>query len=410
MTLTSPLRSTLTATLLMIACGPRPPQTTTDGSPASTTSTASTTTDPGVTDTTTSQTTSQTTSPTTTSSGGPSTGPESSTTSPISGETGPGSSTGGSGTSTGDDTGGEPSPCEGLVTFKVEPDPDTGPWLVLDSPDDKAALAGVECLDGDLALLISGVGDATGLESLRIITGELMATSEDFAPVAAPFEGFDSLERIGHLDLFLANVSTLAGLESLHTIDGALTVTQSLLGDVHGLENLISVGWDVILGNCAWGPASEEKDNIKITSLAGLESLLTIGGSLQIASSELAELTIPALEAVGPIRACAAGSLVSVKLPSLTTAASIQFDHYTAYPQLSAFELPNLHHLPAKLALRGTQLTDLAGLAAIDSIGGSLELTDNPQLPTCTAQAFAAAVEIAGDILIAGNLPDQCGP
>lgn len=304
-------------------------------------------------------------------------------------------------TSTGadtEDTGGG-SLCDGLLTVTVD-----GEWLLVASPEDKAALAGVECIDGNLAIT-PDAGDATGLESLRIITGALSAGIEEppEPPPSALFQGLDNLERIGSLELFNAPVNSLAGLESLHTVDGGVVIFSAPLQDLHGLEGLHTIG-GLRLGSCAG-----EQYPSSIPSLAGLENLTVITGSINIASDAMVEVALPALESLGWLKLCNAELLASVSLPSLVAAGSIELTDFAPFPQLTALDLPKLKQIDLDLSIRKTQLADLAGLAALQSIGGSLDLQDNNLLPTCTAEAFAAGLQIGGSVSILGNLPDACG-
>lgn len=309
------------------------------------------------------------------------------------------------GTTSSGDTEGLHSLCRDLVTLTIP----NGEWLELSSPEDKAALVGVECIDGSVAIF-PGVGDAVGLETLLAISGDLLATANEAHPPVAIFTGFDNLAQIGgDLKLFHAPVPTFKGLESLHTVEGDIQTIFTNLQDVHGLEGLHTVGGSLLLGNCGWDSLSEEKDTSEIPSLAGLENLSAVGDFLDVASSLIVDLSLPDLASVGWFRVCNAGSLVQVSLPSLAEADVIAIEHYTGYPQLVALDIPELKTLHQDLLLRGTQLVDLSGFSALTSIGSNLRLIDNEQLPTCTAESFASMLMIGGDVEIAGNLADQCG-
>lgn len=49
-------------------------------------------------------------------------------------------------------------------------------------------------------------------------------------------------------------------------------------------------------------------------------------------------------------------------------------------------------------------MISLEGLSILESIGaGGLEITDNEALGDCTAEAFAAGLEVEGTVLIYGN-------
>lgn len=293
--------------------------------------------------------------------------------------------------------------CEGLVTLVVDG------FIELHTPEDKAALGGVECLVGDVYLL-PGIGDASGLESLQVVTGDVVASADGPAPPAAIFVGLDNLERIGGtLLLFDATVHTFTGLESLRRVDGSVGTWMTNLDDVHGLEGLEEIGGSLLLGECWGSEFEEEKNSSQVPSLAGLEGLRMIGGQLSVTSNVILELALPGLESVGWMHVCNAAVLESVTLPSLVAAGGILFDHYTSYPALAVLELPKLTAVQGDVWLQGTQLVDLAGLAALESVEGSLRLVGNSQLPTCTAEAFADGVMIGEDVEVEGNLADACG-
>ena len=56
------------------------------------------------------------------------------------------------------------------------------------------------------------------------------------------------------------------------------------------------------------------------------------------------------------------------------------------------------------------QLTSIAGLPLLDAVAEDFEISGNPQLPTCDAQALQMQLTtIGGMSTIAGNLADACG-
>ncbi len=311
----------------------------------------------------------------------------------------------GGSSSTGDDSTGDDSEeedlCAGLVTFKGMGKGDVM-FYVLETPEDKLELAGVECFDGDLALF-PGIGDASGLEAMRVITGRVLVTSElPKPPPQAIFQGFDNLEYMGTLELFDAAVSTFAGLESLHTLGFLRVIEDAFLQDFTGLDNLETLG-SLAIGRCIEGSP------VPIQSMAGLENLTTVTGYIVIASHKLVDFNLPALETVHELILCKGLSLTSVSLPLITELYSLEIaDQELWYPPLVSLEIPKLETIDHNLWLIGTQLVNLSGLSTLKAVGGSLEIVDNKQLPTCTAKAFAAQFNPAGSVSISGNLPDAC--
>jgi hypothetical protein len=49
---------------------------------------------------------------------------------------------------------------------------------------------------------------------------------------------------------------------------------------------------------------------------------------------------------------------------------------------------------------QNAQLTDFGGLNAFNKVGGDLIITSNPQLPMMTAQDFANAITVVGNVTI----------
>ena len=50
-----------------------------------------------------------------------------------------------------------------------------------------------------------------------------------------------------------------------------------------------------------------------------------------------------------------------------------------------------------------TTLGSMAGLDAMAEVGGALAITDNADLPTAHAQAFASSITVGSTVTISGN-------
>jgi hypothetical protein len=50
-------------------------------------------------------------------------------------------------------------------------------------------------------------------------------------------------------------------------------------------------------------------------------------------------------------------------------------------------------------------LTSLEGLSGLEVVHGDLNISRNPQLSQSEAEAFAARLEVAGEVIVQGNGP-----
>jgi len=331
-------------------------------------------------------------------------GTSTSTTSGTGAET-EGTSTTGTNTSTTAETGaeteGEVHPlCAGLVTLVPTEDMLESGHFVLRTHADKQVLAGVECFVGNL-VLVPGLVDASGLESLRVVTGKVLATNDNDAvpPTSTLFVGLDALEHIGgHFALWGDEITSLHGLEALRAIDGSLALDADL-EDLGGLEGLETIGGSLKAGDCAGEPLSST-----LPSLDGLDGLTSVKTIILNAPKLTGPQVLPMLAQLSLLRVCQSGA-ASLSLPALVQAGEIDIDS----EQWTALEASSLTMLAGDLRLTGTGMSGLDGLGGLTSIGGDLGIGGNKQLPTCVAKAFAEGLIVAGMVNIMGNLPDACG-
>lgn len=309
------------------------------------------------------------------------------------------STTAGTGSETED---GEVHPlCAGLVTFVPPEDMRGGKYFILRTPADKQLLAGVECFDGDLGL-VPGLVDASGLESLRVITGDVLASDDnEAAPATATlFIGLDALQLIGgHFVIWGSEITSLHGLGALRTIGGSLAA-EADLDDLEGLEGLETIGESLKIGQCAG-----ETLPVLLPSLTGLKSLKSVESIIVNAPKLTGPQVLPALTQFSLLEVCNSAA-ANLSLPALVEAGEI---NVTGSKQWSGLVAPSLTTLSGDLVLSGTGISEVAGLAGLTSIGGDLIIGANQKLPTCVAKAFAEALMVAGMVSIGGNLPDACG-
>ena len=151
----------------------------------------------------------------------------------------------------------------------------------------------------------------------------------------------------GSLEIYNPKLTSLAGLESLTSVGGDLDINWNLaLTTLSGLENVTSVGGDLNI-----------ESNYSLTSLSGLENITSVGGGLDIGGN---------------------------------------------YTLTSLSDLQNLTSVGGGLVINwNTALTSLSGLENITSIGGSMCFDDNAAL---TSLGMTGLQRIGGDFSIYYNL------
>ena len=253
------------------------------------------------------------------------------------------------------------------------------------SDDDKAALAGICIVTGDLHLGSRVLRDLSGLESLESVEGTLIIGGET-DDIGTPI---------------LSALTSLQGLQGLQTVGGSLLVQfNGELEGLLGLGRLTSVGGELRISLF----------NRRLRSLAGLEALTTVGGPVSIRSNA----AFTSLEGLNNLTT-AGGLLVStpavVSLNGLSSLSSIEGDLTIQQTR----ELTSLAGLGELASVAGDitigrasesgctspecgnrALTDLA-LGNLSSLGGGLRIDDNPALPTCQTEALAERLGVVCD-------------
>lgn len=191
------------------------------------------------------------------------------------GVSGSGSSTGaGDGDST---TGGlDCDPAKTLIIAENEK-------VLLDEPADVLALAGIECIDGQVQLYGSA-GSLAPLKSLRRISFSLGAYGDGFTDNG--LLGLENLEFIGEgITISSTDLLDLSGLEGLKEVGWVNLHLNSKLVSVDGLDGLEMLHGGLYLGSNLLG------SNHLLASVAALAGLQEIGGDLEISGTALADLT-----------------------------------------------------------------------------------------------------------------------
>lgn len=299
--------------------------------------------------------------------------------------------------------------------------------------EDVAALGACRVIEGDLIVENAAMTSLAGLEGLREVHGRLtigsrpgwgtrpsaltsLAGLEGLGSVGGDLSvlgnrsltslrGLDSLERVGGSLLLVGNdaLASLEALAALTEVGGDLVIDASghaatlpdALHGLDGLEGLVEIGGDLRVV-CDLG----------LESLAGLGSLATVGGSVEVTNAHFSGCRLvvdgpPALATVGG----------DVRIEGL--------------PATDLHGLASLEEVGGSLVLsRLSSLTSLAGLEALERVGGDLVVEDDPSLPDLDdlerlselgglsvqrnealvgLEGLSAVGAVRGDALIAGN-------
>ncbi|MBZ5712709.1 leucine-rich repeat domain-containing protein [Nannocystis pusilla] len=186
-------------------------------------------------------------------------------------------------------------------------------------------------------------------------------------------------------------LTSLAGLESLTHVRGSLRFVGNYnLVDIGALANLQTLG-------------GLDISSAPFDDLSPLVSLTHLG-SLTVSYSKFTDLApLPALQQLGHVDLFLNSELVDLTLlAGVTSLESLRLYHNDALvdmPELSGLaEVTGDVYIGDNASLPG--LDDLAGLK---SIGGRLVVVVNPALPQADAVAWADTIEVAGDRKVAGN-------
>lgn len=180
------------------------------------------------------------------------------------------------------------------------------------------------------------------------------------------------------------DISNLNGFNVLSSIDGSIYIyNNSNLTDLTGLDNLISVGGSLHIGDVQGG------GNFILTSLTGLKGLTSIGGDLEISSNPHLD-SLSALENLAFI----GGYLDINDNDDLTSLAGLE----------------GVNAIGGALAIyENFNLTSLSGLGNVTNVGGNFFINWNQNLESLSD--LASLTSIGGNFLIGfnGSLIDLTG-
>jgi hypothetical protein len=243
------------------------------------------------------------------------------------------------------------------------------------------------------------------LPQLRSVTGPTLQDSSFDRPGV----------QIGNQNL--NDLSTPISLPALETIRGTVTIYFPVQ-----LPSLVRIAGSLIIENQISAPTLQEV-TAKVSYLRdGLsaDNLTTIGGPLGI-GYYATTVSLPGLASVDSINAIASpassGSyLTTLNLPALTTvtgtvasrnpgAIRIRATH------LTAISFPALPSLPGNLEIDSNRLLTSLDVPLLTSVGPSLSITSNEDLPNCYATDLLAQLQAAGwsgTWTISGNGSGTC--
>ena len=152
---------------------------------------------------------------------------------------------------------------------------------------------------GDFTIFgTSNLTDLSGLENIEIIGGSLVIGDNDEPnSVLVTLNGLNNLDSIGHHFTIInndllsdlagfdnlkyvnhnltisgnSNLLSLEGIESLEEVGGNLNIREYNIEDLHGLDGLKTIGWQLIIEYCS-----------NLINLNGLDSLQTINNKIYL--------------------------------------------------------------------------------------------------------------------------------
>nr|NQU91118.1 T9SS type A sorting domain-containing protein [Bacteroidota bacterium] len=238
-------------------------------------------------------------------------------------------------------------------------------------------------IEGDVNIETINILNLNGLDVLTSIGGHL-----EFRLVIllSDFEGLNNLTEIGG-GFLLSNSSLMnfTGLDNLEYIGGDLKIQENqVLSSLSGLENLVSIGGDLVID-----------DNDDLTDLSGFENLdgmtimnLTITNNPILSQCDASficdYLESPNGKVIIHSNALGFRNPVEIAAGCGITLPCLPYGDYFFYSQadIDAFpqNYPACIDLEGDVTIIGSTITNLNGLVALNSVGGSVNIQYNPLL------------------------------
>ncbi len=236
-----------------------------------------------------------------------------------------------------------------------------------------------------------------GLSSLTSVGGALFLGNLTFQDdYSLSFAGLSALESVGGIVFFDQNVAAkdFTGLESLKIIRGDLTVggTDGIsLGSLRGLERV-----EEITGTIQFSYQ-------RIKDFQGLNNLQRIGGNIQLENNRFESFDgLENLEVVVGYISAFDNPITSVEgLRSLRVVGSIELEA----PLELLVGLEQLRQVDGTLGFSYTSITDVSPLQGVENITGNLSFVGNSDLTECCIiPSLIAATQ--GEVFLSDNAPE----
>lgn len=314
--------------------------------------------------------------------------------------------------------------------------------ITVRSSAELSALAGVNCIDGDLLIAGTDADDLDALSDLQTITGDIVIAGNG---ELTSLSGLRNLAQVGDTYLVQGNdkladiaaigglrraaqitivgndgLTDLSGFESFVDLHSLLTIANNgNLTSLSGLDNLTTTSRTLVI-----------RANRNLTSLAALDRLrsgvlIEISGNASLPQVSLAALekvdgrilvntnaaatrvTFPALTTVGDfIQLNGNAALTTVELPALLTIAGLLVNNATS---LAALRAPSLVFATGSIELQAVARLVSLDFADLGSIGGGLLINNAPMLPSLAGFPRLGSIGQALTVNAAGGLTSFSG-
>lgn len=265
-------------------------------------------------------------------------------------------------------------------------------------------LASLESVGEDLTLWELGL-TSLGMSSLTSVAGDFWIgqTGEDRYGIGwtdridlADLAGLEALESVGG-DLGIYGPDSFVGVDSLVSIGGNLDIASCGATDLTGLDALASVGGNVMISN---------SDVVVLTGLGALE---TVGGSVRLSELDGPTLSLAGLDSLTSLTSLGlddvAGAVDLTGFPALTTLpGGLELTSCDNLTSLDGAE--GLTELGALTITSNKTLVDVVALHGLSAVSGNVTIRGNVTLASADADALVAAIEsIGGTVDVSGNGP-----
>ncbi len=222
--------------------------------------------------------------------------------------------------------------------------------------------------------------------------------------------------------VYTADITSLQGLSKLKTITGGLTIRScSQLTSLVGLDNITSIGTDLfVIENdrlknfSGLGKLTTVPNSITIRLNDSLENLFGLGTITGAITGQIKITDNPVMDSITPLNGITStGSDVTIKRNNLSNLSGLE-NITTIGGFLNVRQEPSLTSISHLLSLTSVGsntlnisnnplLTNLTGLDSVTSINGSLYLSYNTELGDCSAVCHILVNDQATSYVVGNN-------